>query len=58
MGNRFTERKDVLDIDTTKNIFQRALRNLNTLIKIMIKGDHDITRLGFQDVIKKTRGRF
>lgn len=41
-GDRVPERNDVLDIDTTKNTFQRALRIMDTLIKILRNRGHDI----------------
>jgi len=36
------ERNDVLDIDTTKNTFQRALRIMDTIIKILRNRGHDV----------------
>lgn len=41
-GLRIPERNDVLDIDTTKNTFQRALRIMDTLIKILRNRGHEI----------------
>jgi hypothetical protein len=41
-NNRYPERNDVLDIDTTQSSFPRALRILNTLIKILKNRGHEI----------------
>ncbi|NMC34491.1 MAG: hypothetical protein GYA36_18880 [Veillonellaceae bacterium] len=41
-GYRIPERNDVLDIDTTKNTFQRALRIMDTIIKILRNRGHDV----------------
>jgi hypothetical protein len=40
--NSYPNRTDVLDIDTTMSTFPRALRIMNTLIKILKQRDHDV----------------
>jgi hypothetical protein len=41
-NHRFPEREDVLDIDTTRSTFNRALRIMDTIIKILRGRGHDI----------------
>ena len=41
-NHRFPEQNDVLDIDTTQTTFPRALRIMDTLIKILRDRGHDI----------------
>jgi hypothetical protein len=41
-GFRYPDRTDVLDIDTTQKTFPRALRIMDTLIKILRDRGHDI----------------
>lgn len=41
-SRRFPDRDDVLDIDTTRATFSRALRIMDTLIKILRKRGHEI----------------
>jgi len=41
-NHRFPERDDVLDIDTTSSTFPRALRIMDTLIKILRERGHDL----------------
>lgn len=41
-NHRFPEREDVLDIDTTRSTFNRALRIMDTIIKILRGRGHEI----------------
>jgi hypothetical protein len=41
-NHRFPERNDVLDVDTTRTTFPRALRIMDTLIKILRNRGHEI----------------